>query len=104
MVRGPAAAAILTVHELGWHMKDAWTILDGAHCKWDIREAAPPSKSCGRQRGRSQRRSSWIGRSRMRNASRSDPLPSSCQSSSSCVPSPRGFGQGTTSTVPGRSR
>ncbi|CAK0841362.1 unnamed protein product [Prorocentrum cordatum] len=41
MVRGPAAATILTVHELGWHMKDAWTILDGVHCKWDIREVAP---------------------------------------------------------------
>ncbi|CAK0811655.1 unnamed protein product [Prorocentrum cordatum] len=41
MVRGPAAATILTVHELGWHMEDAWTILDGAHDKWDIREVAP---------------------------------------------------------------
>ncbi|CAK0894942.1 unnamed protein product, partial [Prorocentrum cordatum] len=41
IVRGPAAATILTVHELGWHMEDAWTILDGVHGKWDIREVAP---------------------------------------------------------------
>ena len=32
---------MLTVHELGWHMEDAWTILDGTHNRWDIRELAP---------------------------------------------------------------